>query len=153
MCALGAAIFPAVPLPGKACTYEVIQQPRANSGTPLGAALCFSRSTARAEVKGHGGRRTTLALTAPHRGDCWGSPELIPMAMEQRGVARIVPGGGATPSSQLGTQRPVLPSGTRLAEPPPAVPARLGAGGEARDLDMLPLFPLKLLLSLDSSSA
>lgn len=40
-----------------------------------------------------------------------------------------------------------------LAEPLPAVPAGLGTGGEARDLDVVPIFPLKLLFSRDSSSA
>lgn len=40
-----------------------------------------------------------------------------------------------------------------LAEPLPAGPAGLGTGGEARDLDVVPTFPLKLLFSRDSSSA
>lgn len=44
-------------------------------------------------------------------------------------------------------------SGAGLFEPIPAVPAGLGAGGEARDLDVVPIFPLKLLLRRDSSSA
>jgi hypothetical protein len=47
----------------------------------------------------------------------------------------------------------VPPEDLRLAESLPAVPMRLGPGGEARDLDTVPIFPLKLLFSRDSSSA
>lgn len=45
------------------------------------------------------------------------------------------------------------PQEPRRAEPLPAAAAGLGTGGEARDLDVVPTFPLKLLLSRDSSSA
>lgn len=49
--------------------------------------------------------------------------------------------------TEAGTPQDQRPAG--------AVPAvtRLGTGGEARDLDAVPIFPLKLLFSRDSSSA
>lgn len=59
---------------------------------------------------------------------------------------------GATPASQEDRGQ-CCPQEPGLAEPLPAVPAELGTGGEARDLDVVPIFPLKLLLSRDSSSA
>lgn len=55
--------------------------------------------------------------------------------------------------SHLEGQKPGPPQDQRLAEAIPAVPARLGTGGDARDLDTVPIFPLKLLFSRDSSSA
>lgn len=51
------------------------------------------------------------------------------------------------PRGQCCSQEP------ELAKPLPAGPAGLATGGEARDLDVVPTFPLKLLFSRDSSSA
>lgn len=56
-------------------------------------------------------------------------------------------------NSHLEGQKPGPPQDQRLAEAIPAVPTRLGTGGDARDLDTVPIFPLKLLFSRDSSSA
>lgn len=83
---------------------------------------------------------------APHHEGCWGSPQLNPMAMDQRGASRVHLEVGQHPAGQCRPQ-------SWLAEPLPAVPAGLGTGGEARDLDVVPIFPLKLLFSRDSSSA
>ena len=81
---------------------------------------------------------------APYHEDCWGSPELIPMAMEQKEDNTQPASWGAEAGAALRSW-----AGQAL----PAVPAGLGTGGEAWDLDVVPIFPLKLLLSLDSSSA
>lgn len=50
-------------------------------------------------------------------------------------------------------RRQERPSGAGAGEPLPAGPAALGSGGEARARELVPIFPLKLLLRRDSSSA
>lgn len=62
---------------------------------------------------------------------------------------------GATPrqTAQTEARGQCCSQEPELAEPLPAGPTGLGTGGEARDLDVVPTFPLKLLFSRDSSSA
>lgn len=63
--------------------------------------------------------------------------------MEQRSSSRAEPGVEGNTWTVKRTEAGALP----------AVTAGLGPGGEARDLDTVPIFPLKLLFSRDSSSA
>lgn len=132
-----------------ACTLKCTPEPYANLRTCLGAHSAFP---------GH-------QLEQDHQGQKggWDEPTLMTYC-----ICTEVPGfpcDSATQPSGIGLRvrmthgeatRGIEASGPwvqRLAEAIPDVPTRLGTGGEARDLDAVPIFPLKLLFSRDSSSA